>query len=72
MILLALKQFFKKRTDASVMDVANAFNIQASAAQGMIDYWVKKKCLIACSKSCDKGTCGGCPVSLSRYKWVSN
>ena len=54
------------------MEVASTFNIQASAAQGMIDFWIKKKCLIACVKACKTGTCSGCPVGLSRYKWVSN
>lgn len=72
MILLRLKQYFQTHQEATAVDVARALDIQTSAAQGMIDFWVKKSFLQACEKGCSKGSCAGCPMKLEKYKWVGN
>ena len=72
MILLKLKQFFKNQQEASVREAAQALHIQVSAAQGMVDFLVKKRCLQACQAGCSKGNCGGCPVRQEKYRWIES
>lgn len=72
MILLDIKDLFQKHKQLSVMDLAKHFHIQASSAQGMIDFWVNKGCLQKCALACQKKSCGGCTIALANYQWVSN
>lgn len=72
MILLEIKDFFQKYNQASILEVSKHFKIQASAAQGMIDFWVNKGCLRKTVLACEKKSCGGCAIALSNYQWVSN
>jgi hypothetical protein len=75
MILLELKKFFQERADASVFDVAKHYQIQASAAQGMIDFWLQRGCLAVCNQQCQSsgGDCNNCFSGVSqaktRYQW---
>lgn len=71
MILLDIKKYFQESIDASVFDIAKTFKIQVSAAQGMIDFWMKRGHLEICNKACTKKSCSGCSVPLQRYRWVS-
>lgn len=67
MILLELKDFFRDRQKASVMDVAKHYQIELSAAQGMIDFWVKRGGLRLCERACAKTSCGGCSLAANFY-----
>lgn len=72
MILLDIKQYFINVVTASTSEVSKEFNIQLSAAQGMIDFWVRKGNLIVCEKACSKTACGGCSITLKRYRWADS
>lgn len=70
MILLEIKQFFKTRSQASLLEVAQHFKLQVSAAQGMVDYLVKRGVLQACTSPCsNKGSgCNGCVMASPVYQ----
>lgn len=72
MILLELKHFFKEHKEASVLEAAQYFKVQPSAAQGMIDFWLQKGCLIPVHRVCSKGSCGGCSMATQRYCFKLN
>lgn len=71
MILVEIKKFFEDKKEASIWDVAKHFNIQPSAAQGMIDFWFKKGVLKQCENACAKKSCGSCSFASGRYQLVA-
>ena len=67
MILIEIKQYFQEVGDATVSQIAKHFNLQISAAQGMIDFWLQKNKLQLCKQECTKGSCNGCALATKRY-----
>ena len=70
MILLEVRDYFKDFHQGSVMDISKHFKIQASAAIGMIEFWLNKGYIEKCNSACQKKSCGGCSMTFNKYQWI--
>ncbi len=72
MILITLKNYLQINQRASLIDMANHFNVAPTAMKGMLEHWIRKgkvRCLTG--SRCQQGCC--CPTEvayLEIYEWI--
>ncbi|MDR2710891.1 MAG: FeoC-like transcriptional regulator [Burkholderiales bacterium] len=72
MILMKLRDYLQEKRAAGLTDVAWHFDIPESAAQSMLEHWVRKGCVaVDVGASCSSG-CGGCNLGKSVGKNSQN
>ena len=73
MILFEIRDYMKKRMQASLDELTVVFKRSEAELQPLLDRWVSKGMIECLDKGgCAKGACRGCPMSCSTYyRWVS-
>lgn len=68
-----IKNYLKERRRAPIDDIAMHFDMDADAARGMLELWIRKgKVRKLDSAGCDTSCCGGCESHVNEtYEWVS-
>lgn len=73
MLLGEIRDYLKKRGEASLDDVALHFDIAPETAQFALNYWQQKGKVRAISANCGSSAChsGGCGNgAVQRYEWA--
>ena len=75
MLLGEIRDYVKKRGDASLKDISLHFDITQDSVQFAIAYWQRTgKIRERSAASCGSGACGGCSSNNTQqisYEWVS-
>jgi len=69
MILGEIRDYLKRRSIASLNDVATHFDVSNESAKLAIEYWIKKGKARAVSAACGS-SCGGCGSATEQYQWI--
>jgi len=66
-----IRNYIKRRGEASLSDVATHFDISKEAAKLALQYWIGKGKVKPQGASCGS-SCGGCGSAGDSYQWVSH
>jgi hypothetical protein len=71
MLLTDVRDYLSARKRASVSDLAERFNVEPSALDGMLAAWVAKGSMRRLRDRLPCGTCGKCESATTDiYEWV--
>jgi predicted ArsR family transcriptional regulator len=73
MILLEIKEYLRKRKQASLRDIAAKFDLTETAAEEMLAHWERKGKIAQAEKSCDCRSCSQCSLPCGAvYVWKAD